>query len=105
MLRLLDVKKETQSEGDEFPGGYVIYILMTFLPETHFGSYCGKRKLEFRRPLKRRSGEIKHSQPNLLSTKFLTSEVYRCGIMPKDEAIRSILWDEEGGRWFVSKFL
>jgi hypothetical protein len=30
--RLLDVKKEMQSEDDEFPGGYVIYILMTFLP-------------------------------------------------------------------------
>jgi hypothetical protein len=30
--RLLDVKKEIQSEEDEFPGGYVMYILMTFLP-------------------------------------------------------------------------
>ena len=30
--RLLDVKKEIQSEDDDFPGGYVIFILMTFLP-------------------------------------------------------------------------
>jgi hypothetical protein len=30
--RLLDVKDEKQSKKDEFPGGYVVYILMTFLP-------------------------------------------------------------------------
>jgi len=30
--RLLDVKKEIQSKKDEFPGGYTVYILMTFLP-------------------------------------------------------------------------
>jgi hypothetical protein len=48
-----------------------------------------------------RSGKIKHSQLNLPSTKSLASEVYRCGIMPNDEAIRNILWDEEGGRWSV----
>ena len=30
--RLLDYKEERQSEDDEFPGGYVVWILMTFLP-------------------------------------------------------------------------
>ena len=51
-----------------------------------------------------RSGKIKHSQLNLPSTKSLASEVYRCGIKPKDKAIRNILWDEEGGRWSVSQY-
>jgi hypothetical protein len=30
--RLLDVKKEIQRKNDDFPGGYVVYILMTHLP-------------------------------------------------------------------------
>jgi hypothetical protein len=30
--RLLDVKEERQRKHDAFPGGYVVYILMTFVP-------------------------------------------------------------------------
>jgi len=30
--RLLDFKKELQREDDDFPGCYVVWILMTFLP-------------------------------------------------------------------------
>ena len=54
--RLLDVKKEIQRKNDDFPGGYVVYILMTHLPRESATELLGAtpgRENQIRKALKR----------------------------------------------------
>ncbi|KAK0100931.1 hypothetical protein ONS95_007374 [Cadophora gregata] len=76
-------KETTQGTGGLFPGGYLVITVMTLMP--------GKTLLELG------FWSLKSDEQDTIRNAFLTTlnDIWRCGFVPYDRALRNILWEKE----------
>ena len=80
---LITWKKATQSKDGVYPGGYIIYTIMTLMPGLTLWNLGYWSVTDDKRD------ELKAAFMSKLK------EIRRLGIAPYDCALRNILWDEE----------
>ncbi|KAK6815160.1 hypothetical protein RU639_008439 [Aspergillus parasiticus] len=83
---LLGWKRETQSNTDWVPGGYIEYILMERMP--------GVRPPPYWQPMEERDRLLKAFKEAYL-------ECMACGRVHLDEGTRNLIWDDRSGKCYI----